>query len=240
MFDPIEVPRAERRRRKLTLAATLAGESLVIAALIAVPLLYLDAIPGVSAHVAPFDVTTYNPPPVGHHAAQRSAGGEHSVALMRDTDEVVVRQTVENPQLVYDRYRREADSYTPDPSLVRAGPCCGTAIAEVIGRSSSPLPSHARESVLRISSIEPGMILRRVEPTYPAAAKLARVQGEVVLQAQIGTDGTVEGLRVVNGHPMLAPAALAAVEQWLFRPYRLNGAPIAVEARITVRFVLGN
>ena len=241
MFDSVllEVPRAERRRRKLTLAATLAGESLVIAALVAVPLLYLGAIPGVYAQIAPFEVTPYLPPQPLEHAAQHGGGRARSVSLIRSSDAIVVRQTVENPLLIYRDYVREADEYTPDPALVREGPCCNLAIADVIGRSPSPLPNRPRETVMRLSHVEPGMIVRRVEPQYPPAAKLARIQGEVVLQAQIGTDGTVDGLRVVSGHPMLIGAARDAVAEWLFRPYRLNGAPVPVEARITVRFVLG-
>jgi protein TonB len=45
---------------------------------------------------------------------------------------------------------------------------------------------------------------------------------------------------VVSGHPLLAPAAVAAVREWRYKPYTLNGEPAEVETLITVRFVLGN
>jgi protein TonB len=82
------------------------------------------------------------------------------------------------------------------------------------------------------------MLLRRVQPVYPGIAKLARVQGTVVLQAMIARDGTIQSLRAVIGSPLLIQAALDAVRQWRYRPYVLNGAPIEVETQITVNFNL--
>jgi len=58
------------------------------------------------------------------------------------------------------------------------------------------------------------------------------------LRAIIGKTGAIENLVVVRGHPMLAPAAVEAVKQWRYRPYLLNGEPIAVETDITVNFLL--
>ena len=83
-----------------------------------------------------------------------------------------------------------------------------------------------------------GDIIRKVQPTYPPLARSARIQGTVVLQAVIGTQGTIENLRVVTGHPLLAPAAVEAVRQWRYRPYILNNDPVEVETQITVNFSL--
>ena len=43
---------------------------------------------------------------------------------------------------------------------------------------------------------------------------------------------------MISGHPMLAPAAIDAVKQWRYKPYFLNGEPVAVETQITVKFSL--
>jgi protein TonB len=83
-----------------------------------------------------------------------------------------------------------------------------------------------------------GNLIRRVPPGYPALARSARVQGTVVLQAVISKDGSIENLRLISGHPMLAPAALKAVQQWRYRPYILNNEPVEVETQITVNFSL--
>jgi protein TonB len=57
-----------------------------------------------------------------------------------------------------------------------------------------------------------------------------------VLQATISKSGTIEGLRVVSGHPMLQQAAIDAVRTWRYRPYLLNQQPVEVETTISVVF----
>jgi protein TonB len=81
-------------------------------------------------------------------------------------------------------------------------------------------------------------LINQVKPAYPQIAKNARIQGAVVLQAEISKQGTIENLRVISGHPMLVPSALDAVKQWRYKPYYLNGDPVAVETTITVNFTL--
>ena len=63
-------------------------------------------------------------------------------------------------------------------------------------------------------------------------------QGEVVLQAVIGKDGTIQNLHVVSGHPMLIKSAADAVQQWRYRPYMLNGEPVEVETQVRVSFTI--
>ena len=84
-----------------------------------------------------------------------------------------------------------------------------------------------------------GSLIRRVQPSYPALARAARIQGQVVLAAVISKAGTIENLRTITGHPLLVPAAVEAVSQWRYRPYILNGEVIEVETQITVNFILG-
>jgi len=92
---------------------------------------------------------------------------------------------------------------------------------------------------LRLSHMSEGDLIRKVQPAYPALARSARIQGVVVLAAMISKQGTIENLRLLAGHPMLAPAAIEAVRQWRYRPYILNGEPVEVETQITVNFALG-
>ena len=94
---------------------------------------------------------------------------------------------------------------------------------------------------VRISQgVTKGLLIHREEPTYPTLARAARVQGEVVLSAVIDTNGTDPEPQLVSGHPMLVPAAIAAVEQWRYKPYLLNGQPVEVETTITVIFSLSS
>jgi TonB family protein len=82
-------------------------------------------------------------------------------------------------------------------------------------------------------------ILTKAVPVYPPAAKKARIQGKVVIDAVIGTDGTVENLRVLSGPQELQQSALDAVRQWTYKPYLLNGDPIEVETTINIVYRLG-
>jgi len=108
----------------------------------------------------------------------------------------------------------------------------GTGFPVVI--PSRPVPVKP----LLVSHWAEGNIIFRVQPTYPALAKQARVQGSVEMRAIISKTGTIENLTVVSGHPMLAASAVQAVRQWRYRPYLLNNEPIEVETEITVNFVL--
>jgi protein TonB len=84
-----------------------------------------------------------------------------------------------------------------------------------------------------------GNILTKAVPVYPPAAKKARIQGKVVLDAVIGTDGTVESLRVLSGPQELQQSALDAVRQWTYKPYLVNGEPVEVETTVNIIYMLG-
>lgn len=91
---------------------------------------------------------------------------------------------------------------------------------------------------MRLSHMSEGDLLQKITPIYPSLARTARIQGTVVLQAMISRQGTIENLRLVSGHPLLAPAAIDAVRHWRYRPYILNNEPVEVETQITVNFSL--
>ena len=77
-----------------------------------------------------------------------------------------------------------------------------------------------------------------IRPVYPAIAREARIQGTVVVEATISTQGLVEHARVVSGPPILATAALSAIAQARYEPFKLNGDPVEVETTISVIFKL--
>ena len=71
-------------------------------------------------------------------------------------------------------------------------------------------------------------------PGYPELARRARIQGVVVLQVKVRTDGSVEVIKVLEGEPVLADAAKDAVQRWRARPALINGTK--VETISTVKF----
>jgi periplasmic protein TonB len=117
----------------------------------------------------------------------------------------------------------------------------GGVIGGIIGSSSSPapVPTLSKPSVRRVrisQGVTNGLLVSRVEPIYPSVAAAARIQGDVVLTAIIDKQGNVQQLQVLKGHPLLVPAAIAAVKQWHYKPFLLNGEPVEVETTITVTF----
>ena len=86
--------------------------------------------------------------------------------------------------------------------------------------------------------VKPAEVLSRVTPVYPALAQQLRVTGVVEVEGVVGLDGRIHELHVKSGHPLLAPAAMAAVAQWLFRPTTLNGEPVEVVQTVVVNFIL--
>jgi protein TonB len=81
-------------------------------------------------------------------------------------------------------------------------------------------------------------VVTKVSPQYPDEARKKHIEGSVVMQPEISAEGAVEALKVISGDPLLATAATKAVKQWKYKPYLLNGEPIAVETQVTVNFAL--
>ena len=117
---------------------------------------------------------------------------------------------------------------------------CTTALAlrvNVAAAAQTPATPAAR--TVRVSAgVMAGNLLTRVNPTYPQAARDAKIQGAVVLHAVISKDGIVDNLQVISGPADLRASALDAVRQWTYKPYVLNGEPTAAETTITVNYSL--
>jgi TonB family protein len=76
------------------------------------------------------------------------------------------------------------------------------------------------------------------KPAYPAVAQRVGVQGYVKLQVRILKDGRVEVMKLLEGDPELANAAMDAVKQWRGQPVWINGQPLEVISLVTFNFQL--
>ena len=113
---------------------------------------------------------------------------------------------------------------------------------EVRGPGGAQQGSAPREGVPQLvrvaAGIMQGLLEHKVDPEYPADAKEKHIEGTVLLNVDIDDEGNVGRVELVNGHPMLAPAAMDAVLQWRYRPFVLNGEAVAVETTVEVKFAL--
>jgi TonB family protein len=95
------------------------------------------------------------------------------------------------------------------------------------------------ENVVQLppSAVEESLV-ERIEPDYPQAARQQKIQGPVVLDVHIATDGRVQDVSVVSGADPLAQASTAAVKRWRFKPQVKNGRAVEAETRVTLNFRL--
>jgi TonB family protein len=99
---------------------------------------------------------------------------------------------------------------------------------------NTPSPAPVRVG----GAVKPPKQIKRVNPEYPSMALSARLQGVVILEATIGTDGKVSDVRVLRSIPLLDGAASDAVRQWEYEPTIVNGVAVPVITSVAVEFKL--
>jgi protein TonB len=97
--------------------------------------------------------------------------------------------------------------------------------------------AHARPPSARVPpDVMERLLIRKIDPVYPEAARRGNIQGVVVLDAIIAADGTVVHLQPISGSEGLTSAAMDAVRWWRFRPYRVQGEVAPVETSLAIEF----
>jgi protein TonB len=239
---------SEKRRRSGATVISFVFQCVLIGVALIIPLMYTEALP--SAQLLTFLVAPPPPPPPPPPAAA-------IVKIVKQIQTDLLNSgRLRTPTRIPQKVEMIKEEEAPPPNLNTAGVVGGVPggvpggqLGGVIGGiiSSTSNISAVPKLVpvvpkrVRISQgVTQGLLVHRVEPTYPQIARTARIAGSVVLTAIISKDGQIEGLTLVSGHPMLAPAAIDAVKQWRYRPYLLNGEPVEVETTITVMFQLSS
>jgi periplasmic protein TonB len=229
-----------KTKRGLTTFLSFGFQIGLVGLLVLIPLLFTEALP--KTQLMTFLVAPPPPPPPPPPPA---AAPIKVVKIQSDMSNGQLRTPTKIPEKIQMIKEEEA----PPPVSTMAGVvggvpgAAGGQIGGVIGGiiNSTPIavPKVATPQRVRVSQgVTQGLLLRKIQPAYPPLARQARIQGSVLLQAEISKDGSIQNLRLISGHPMLAPAAIEAVKQWKYKPYILNGEPVEVETQITVNFTL--
>lgn len=87
-------------------------------------------------------------------------------------------------------------------------------------------------------NITPPRLIQKVDPVYPEAARQARIEGTVILEATTDVYGRVKNTKVLKSVPPLDQAAIDAVTQWVYEPIIIDGNPRGVIFTVTVAFNL--
>src|ERR1039457_6056102 len=135
----------------------------------------------------------------------------------------------------------------PIPESVRNSPPIARPVVVAVNPAlmmpmpvSAPQPQPAiqpfSEPVALSEEAARALLVHTVDPVYPPEALAQKLHGPVILQARGGRDGNVEDLKIVRGYFILGRAAIAAVKQWRFQPYNINGHAAATQTVITINF----
>jgi periplasmic protein TonB len=106
------------------------------------------------------------------------------------------------------------------------------------GDNNAVPPAQPRR--IHVGTIEPAMLIHRIEPVYPPLGRQLHREGRVELRAVISTDGSIQSLEVLSGDPLFIQSATTAVREWRYRATILNGQPVEVETHISVVYTLAH
>ena len=87
--------------------------------------------------------------------------------------------------------------------------------------------------------VQAARVVKRVEPEYPMVARANHIQGDVRLLVSIGSDGKVQEITRISGHPLLAAAAIDAVKKWEYSPALCSSGPAESEGDVMLQFHMG-
>ncbi|MGC1788215.1 MAG: energy transducer TonB [Terriglobales bacterium] len=230
-----------KTKRGRTSAVAFLLEVMIIGVMVLIPLIFTEALP--KGQMMFLLVAPPPPPPPPPPAAA-------PVHVVKQIQSDIINGELRTPTKIPKKVLENLKEDEAPPQMAVTGVVGGVpggipggSMGGVIGSvlSSTPVavPKIATPTRVRVSSgVSTGLLIRKVPPAYPPLARQARIQGVVILQAQISKEGNIQNLQLISGHPMLAPAAIEAVKQWKYKPYLLNGEPVEVDTQVQVNFTL--
>jgi protein TonB len=229
-------------KRGMTTTISFFIQVILIGILVLIPLLFTEALP--KQQLMTFLVAPPPPPPPPPPPAAAP------VKIVKQIQSDITNGQLRTPTKIPEKVQMIKEEEAPPPTMSAGGVVGGVpggvpggqmggVIGGIISSTPMAVPKVATPQRVRVSQgVSQGLLIKKIQPAYPPLARQARIQGQVMLQAEISKDGTIQNLRLISGHPMLAPSAIEAVKQWRYKPYYLNGEPVEVETQITVIFSL--
>jgi len=229
----------ERKIRRRALIISVSFQTVFLAALILLPLLGKTERIALGKEYVP--IPPYGPP----RAHQRATTVTHPSGPVRPSGPYPVFGPTVRPAPPTgggDEPVAPLD-VNPGGDETAIGPPCSWCVPAG-ERNTGPRPPQpavdntSRPHVVKVTTIDPALQIRRVDPVYPALAKQTHREGRVELRAIIATDGSIQSLEIVGGDPIFFLSAREAVSQWRYKPTILNGQAVEVDTHITVIYVI--
>jgi periplasmic protein TonB len=255
MFEQMLLPTGGTHQRRNAAFAFVAQAVFVAFGILVVPALFVAQLPKLELPIAL--IAPPLPPPPPPAAATRAPSHPAIARVVPRTfvlPQIVAPEAIpQQAPMVAEAPPSLADAGTAGgviggiPAGVLGGPlgdqlggAIGAPPAPKVQAPPPPAPVPQTPSQVRVGGdVQAARLMREVKPAYPPIARQARIAGTVALSATIAPDGTVKGLHVLSGNPLLVDAAVNAVRQWIYQPTYLNGKPVEVLTEVDVRFTLG-
>ncbi len=236
MFEEDLIESAKHKgdsKKAVTLPVSIAIHGLVIGIALGASIWFVEDVPD-----PPIPVTFYAaappppPPPPAAKAAPKPAEAQKPIPVKpaEMTAPTVIPEKIPQPL---------AEPEAPAGEGVEGGVEGGVPGGVVGGVVGGTGPGTGEEPLRVGGEVKAPVIINRVEPGYPEAARKARMEGVVILEAIITASGSVEDVKVLKSvNPLLDSSAVRAVQQWRYKPATLNGRAVRVYLTVTVTFNL--
>jgi periplasmic protein TonB len=235
----------QKPRTWMDFVVSVLGHSLVVAVLILLPLYFTQAI-----NMPQFQKTLLVAPPPPPPPPPPPAAVE---VMPRVPKSFFTKGQLFAPKFIPKKVA-EINEEAPPPAASGAvggvlggvpGGQLGGVLGGILGGSGhAPAPPPptpvAHKGPYRVGGkVQAPRLIHQVQPEYPPLARQARIQGDVIIDSVIDTQGRVTQMKVVSGSPLLVESAIQALGQWRYQPTLLNGQPVAVDMLVTLHFTLG-
>ncbi len=237
MFDDLLESTNEKKKTNKGWGFILSGlvQAFILAILILIPLIYTEALP--KAMLSTLLIAPPPPPPPPPPPAVVKT-------IVKPVARLITSGKLMQPRAIPKEVAVFKEAELPPDVISNAGQTGGVfggipGQGMVSAVAPPPPKPAAPQRVKQGGNVTAALILNQTRPLYPALARQARIQGNVVLHAIIDKEGKVAQLEVISGHPLLVQSALDAVKQWRYKPTQLNGDPVEVDTTITVTFTMG-
>jgi protein TonB len=239
MFDDLVESTVTKKKTNKGWAVIVSGlvQTLILGILILIPLIYTEALPKAMLStllIAPPPPPPPPPPPAPVKVVVKP------VARLIQSGKLMQPRAIPKEVAVFKEAELPPDVINNTNQGGVFGGIPGQGLIANNGPALPPPPKAATPARIKQGGqVTAASIITQTRPVYPALARQARIQGNVVLHAIIDKEGKVAQLEVISGHPLLVQSALDAVKQWRYKPTQLNGDPVEVDTTITVTFTMG-
>jgi len=236
-----------RGRRWLLMPVSLLAHLAAIAALVVVPLLLADSdLPAIKVTnilvMAP-PLPAPPPPPPPPLGRRRGSGPPKAASVKKDMKPPVffgkLVAPIEVPVMIEEDEGSDFGVEGGVPWGVIGGVEGGVEGGVVGGVLGGVLGGELPvEPPVFVSGKKVPKLIKQVKPEYPPEAFANRIQAVVIVEAMTDIYGRVSRARIISGHPIFHGPALAAVRQWLYEPYIVDGVPRPIYFTVSITFGL--